>query len=124
MYDRLVHLACGVLLYPVLLRLFHVWLPGAKPFMLFLLVVQFIMATSLIYEWLEWLIAIGLSPEEAENYNGQQGDMWDAHKDMLLATVGAAGYGLLDLCYKSLAKIPQPESDHTSKDSIQANREP
>jgi putative membrane protein len=124
MYDRLVHLACGVLLYPVLLRLFHVWLPGAKPFMLFLLVVQFIMATSLIYEWLEWLIAIGLSPEEAENYNGQQGDIWDAHKDMLLATVGAAGYGLLDLCYKSLAKIPQPESDHTSKDSIQANREP
>jgi len=124
MYDRLVHLACGVLLYPVLLRLFHVWLPEAKPFMLFLLVVQFIMATSLIYEWLEWLIAIGLSPEEAENYNGQQGDMWDAHKDMLLATVGAAGYGLLDLCYKSLAKIPQPESDHTSKDSIQANREP
>lgn len=113
MYDRLVHLACGVLLYPVLLRLFQVWLPEAKPFMLFLLVVQFIMATSLIYEWLEWLIAIGLSPEEAENYNGQQGDMWDAHKDMLLATVGAAGYGLLDLCYsrKSLAKIPQPESD-------------
>ncbi|WP_349926980.1 DUF2238 domain-containing protein [Acinetobacter sp. A1-4-2] len=124
MYDRLVHLACGVLLYPVLLRLFHVWLPEAKPFTLFLLVVQFIMATSLIYEWLEWLIAIGLSPEEAENYNGQQGDMWDAHKDMLLATVGAAGYGLLDLCYKSLAKIPQPESDHTSKDSIQANRKP
>ena len=114
MYDRLVHLACGVLLYPVLLRLFHVWLPEAKPFTLFLLVVQFIMATSLIYEWLEWLIAIGLSPEDAENYNGQQGDVWDAHMDMLLATLGAASYGLLHLCWcrcKSLAKIPQPESD-------------
>ena len=114
MYDRLVHLACGVLLYPVLLRLFHVWLPEAKPFKLFLLVVQFIMATSLIYEWLEWLIAIGLSPEDAENYNGQQGDVWDAHMDMLLATLGAASYGLLHLCwcrYKSLAKVPQPESD-------------
>ena len=114
MYDRLVHLACGVLLYPVLLRLFHVWLPEAKPFTLFLLVVQFIMATSLIYEWLEWLIAIGLSPEDAENYNGQQGDVWDAHMDMLLATLGAASYGLLHLCwcrYKSLAKVPQPESD-------------
>ena len=114
MYDRLVHLACGVLLYPVLLRLFHVWLPEAKPFTLFLLVVQFIMATSLIYEWLEWLIAIGLSPEDAENYNGQQGDVWDAHMDMLLATLGAASYSLLHLCwcrYKSLAKVPQPESD-------------
>ena len=114
MYDRLVHLACGVLLYPVLLRLFHVWLPEAKPFTLFLLVVQFIMATSLIYEWLEWLIAIGLSPEDAENYNGQQGDVWDAHMDMLLATLGAVSYGLLHLCwcqYKNLAKVPQPESD-------------
>ncbi len=43
--------------------------------------------TSLFYEWIEWLIAIGLSPEEAENYNGQQGDIWDTHKDMLLATL-------------------------------------
>lgn len=33
--------------------------------------------------------AIGLSPEDAENYNGQQGDMWDAHKDMALALIGA-----------------------------------
>ena len=28
-------------------------------------------------------------PEAAESYNGQQGDVWDAHADMLLATVGA-----------------------------------
>ncbi len=83
------------------------------------------MATSLIYEWLEWLIAIGLSPEEAENYNGQQGDMWDAHKDMLLATVGAAGYGLLDLCYKKLSRKYRNQKVTTrAKDSIQANREP
>jgi len=45
--------------------------------------------TSVIYEWLEWLVAISLSPQDAEAYNGQQGDMWDAHKDMLLATLGA-----------------------------------
>ena len=34
--------------------------------------------------------------------------------DMLLATLGAASYGLLHLCwcrYKSLAQVPQPESD-------------
>ncbi len=113
MYDRLVHIAFGLLLYPFFYRLFQVWLPPLKSTVLFLLVIQFVITTNLLYEWLEWLIAIGLSPEEAENYNGQQGDMWDAHKDMLLATVGAAGYGLLDLCYSSkiLAKIPQPESD-------------
>ena len=95
MYDRLVHLAYGIFLYPFFYRLFQVWLPTLSAKVLFLLVVQFVMATSLFYEWIEWLIAIGLSPEEAENYNGQQGDIWDAHKDMLLATLGAIITGSL-----------------------------
>lgn len=97
MYDRLVHLAYGVLLYPLIYRVFQVWLPTARPFTLFLLVIQFVMTSSVFYELIEWAIAIGLSPEEAENYNGQQGDMWDAHKDMLLATIGAIIYGLAAL---------------------------
>lgn len=89
MFDRFVHLAYGLLLYPVFYRLFQVWIPQQKPLTIFLLVIQFVMAGSLIYEWLEWFIAIRLSAEDAENYNGQQGDIWDAHKDMLLATIGA-----------------------------------
>ena len=97
MFDRFVHLAFGLLLYPVFYRLFQVWLPQQKPFTVFLLVIQFVMATSLIYEWIEWLIAIGLSPDQAESYNGQQGDMWDAHKDMFLATVGSMFTGALML---------------------------
>ncbi len=100
MYDRLVHLAYGVLLYPLIYRVFQVWLPTARPFTLFLLVIQFVMASSVFYELIEWAIAIGLSPEEAENYNGQQGDMWDAHKDMLLATIGAIIYGVAALIKK------------------------
>ncbi|MDS7927707.1 DUF2238 domain-containing protein [Acinetobacter sp. V115_6] len=101
MYDRLVHLAYGIFFYPLTYRVFQVWLPSVKPFSLFLLVVQFVMASSVLYELIEWAIAIGLSPEEAENYNGQQGDMWDAHKDMLLATIGAIFYGLLALMLPS-----------------------
>lgn len=97
MYDRFVHFAYGLLLYPFFLRLFQVWLPQLSQKVLFLLVVQFVMATSLFYEWIEWFIAIGLSPEEAENYNGQQGDIWDAHKDMLLATIGSIITGLIML---------------------------
>lgn len=97
MYDRLVHLTYGLLLYPFFLRIFQVWLPQLSPKSLFILVVQFVMATSLLYEWIEWLIAIGLSPEEAENYNGQQGDIWDAHKDMLIATIGSIITGLIML---------------------------
>jgi len=97
MYDRLVHFAYGLLLYPFVYRCFQVWLPDTKPFSLFLLVIQFIMASSVFYELLEWGLSIGLSPEDAENYNGQQGDMWDAHKDMLLATIGAILMGMIQL---------------------------
>lgn len=52
----------------------------------------------MIYELIEWGIAFGLSPEAAENYNGQQGDMWDAHKDMFLASVG----GLLSYLFLAI----------------------
>ena len=97
MYDRLVHIAFGLLLYPFFYRLFQVWLPALKPYVLFLLVVQFVMASSLVYEWIEWWIALGLSPEQAENYNGQQGDTWDAHMDMFLATLGAIFTGVICL---------------------------
>ncbi len=75
MYDRFVHLAYGLLLYPFFYRLFQVWLPQLSKLTLFLLVIQFVMASSLIYEWIQWFIAMGLSPEDAENYNGQQGDI-------------------------------------------------
>lgn len=100
MFDRFVHFFYGLFLYPIFYRLFQVWLPSLKPKVLFLLIIQFVMASSLIYEWIEWWIAIGLSPEEAENYNGQQGDMWDANKDMFLATIGAIFTGLLMLKQK------------------------
>lgn len=97
MYDRLVHLVYGLFLYPFFYRLFQVWLPALTHKALFLITVQFTMASSLFYEWIEWWIAIGLSPEQAENYNGQQGDIWDAHKDMFLATIGAIFTGLVML---------------------------
>ena len=100
MYDRFVHLAYGLLLYPFFYRLFQVWLPQLSKLTLFLLVIQFVMASSLIYEWIEWFIAMGLSPEDTENYNGQQGDIWDAHQDMLLATVGAIITGIACLLKK------------------------
>ena len=104
MYDRFVHFAYGLLLYPFFYRCFEFFFPKSKPVAIFLLVVQFVMASSLVYELIEWWIAIGLSPEDAENYNGQQGDIWDAHKDMFLATLGSILIGLLHL-YKEKTLI-------------------
>ena len=53
------------------------------------------MASSLIYEWLEWWIALSLFLTAAEKYNGQQGDIWDM--DMLLTTLGAIITGIVQL---------------------------
>src|SRR5699024_8329943 len=40
MYDRLVHLSYGILLYPFFYRLFKVWLPSLKASVILLLVIQ------------------------------------------------------------------------------------
>ncbi|HEY4310254.1 MAG TPA: DUF2238 domain-containing protein [Pirellulales bacterium] len=87
-YDRLVHFCYGLMLVLVVrdvldksLRMPRAW--GIT------LAIGAILASSALYELLEWLIAIALSPDQAEAYNGQQGDMWDAQKDMALALAGA-----------------------------------
>ena len=86
--DRLIHLLFGICFAPATLTYLRQRWP-LSPRQGFVLTVMAIMCVSLVYEWLEWAIALTLSPEAAESYNGQQGDLWDAHADMLLATVGA-----------------------------------
>lgn len=88
-FDRLIHFLYGVCFTPALAQLArHAW-PALRGGQAFALAVMAVMCSSLVYEWLEWGIALGLSPEAAEAYNGQQGDAWDAHADMLLATIGS-----------------------------------
>jgi len=52
--------------------------------------VLFVGLVSAAYEIFEWLLTIVVAPEMAADYNGQQGDPWDAQKDMAMALVGAA----------------------------------
>lgn len=88
-FDRLIHFLYGVCFTPALVQLVrHAW-PRLRFGHAFTLAVMTIMCSSLVYEWFEWGIALALSPDAAEAYNGQQGDPWDAHADMLLATLGS-----------------------------------
>lgn len=89
MFDRLIHFCYGLLLYPFFFAVTRFYFSELKPSKLHFLVILWVMASSMLYELIEWWIALALSPEQAENYNGQQGDMWDAHKDMFLASVGS-----------------------------------
>ncbi|TQV61651.1 MAG: DUF2238 domain-containing protein [Sulfurovum sp.] len=86
-FDRLIHLFYGICITPFIISHFSNVKKVEKK-TAFWIAIGLIVITSVIYEWLEWLVAISLSPHDAEAYNGQQGDMWDAHKDMLLATLG------------------------------------
>ncbi len=47
------------------------------------------MSTSAIYELIEWGAAEVFGGDLGAAFLGTQGDVWDAHKDMALASLGA-----------------------------------
>jgi putative membrane protein len=86
-YDRVVHLAFGLLLaYPLREVLRHqlrrpaLASPGA---------VAAVLALSGAYEVLEWAAARLAAPETAARFVGAQGDVWDAQQDVALAWGGS-----------------------------------
>ena len=87
-YDRVVHLAYGLLVtYPCFEMLERYARPvGAWSYVL---APALIMASSLVYEVLEWWASHVLGKGQGAAYLGAQGDEWDAQKDMALATLGA-----------------------------------
>ena len=88
-FDRMVHFSFGLLLFPFIYQLTRRLLKDLKPVYALLFAWLAIQSASMIYELFEWFLSLVLSPENAENYNGQQGDMWDAQKDMALALGGS-----------------------------------
>jgi len=87
-YDRLIHFLFGFLILIPLQEIFQ-RNPDIKRGTGLLLAFLSILSLSMLYEVFEWMLSIVLSPDAAEAYNGQQGDYWDAQKDMALALLGA-----------------------------------
>jgi putative membrane protein len=69
-YDRLVHFK------------FPTWVSWSLP-------VEITLSISGLYELIEWAVADLFFPAQGDAYLGTQGDIWDAQKDMFLATLGA-----------------------------------
>lgn len=90
-YDRLVHLSFGLLLVHPTRELLARAFPELRPRDLRLLVgaVVVIAVLSKLYELLEWIFTLVMTEDAAALYNGEQGDVRDAHKDMTLALLGA-----------------------------------
>ena len=87
-YDRIVHFCYGLLLaYPI--RELFLRIADVKGFWGYFLPVVFTMAASMFYELIEWAAAEWFGGELGIAFVGAQGDIWDAQKDMWLATLGA-----------------------------------
>jgi putative membrane protein len=87
-YDRAVHFSYGLLLaYPV--REVYLRVADARGFWGYFLPLDLTMSTSMIYELIEWGAAVVFGGDVGQSYLGTQGDEWDAHKDMALASLGA-----------------------------------
>ena len=97
-YDRLVHFSFGLLIaYPV--REIFMRIANAKGFWSYYFPFDVMMAFSMVYELLEWGVAIMFGGELEMTYLGTQGDIWDAHKDMLLASLGGLITMFIVGCY-------------------------
>jgi putative membrane protein len=88
-YDRVVHFSFGFLLaYPI--RDMLVNRMNIKSKWQYLLPVEIILSLASIFELIEWGVEACTPKAIGESYVATQGDPFDAHKDIVLAVLGAA----------------------------------
>jgi putative membrane protein len=87
-FDRVVHFSYGLLLaYPM--REVFLRVVTLRGFWGYFFPLDMTMSTSMIYELIEWGAAALFGGDLGQAFLGTQGDVWDAHKDMALASSGA-----------------------------------
>ncbi|WP_455379247.1 DUF2238 domain-containing protein [Petrachloros mirabilis] len=87
-FDRIAHFAYGFLMtYPA--RELLVRAAGVRRWWSDYLAVSVIVALSGLFEIVEAIVAVIVSPELGSLYLGTQGDEWDAQKDMAAAFAGS-----------------------------------
>jgi len=96
-YDRLVHFSFGLVMFPYFEYLCQRWIKASR-LVSVAVAWLWIQTGSMIYELFEWLLTVVMTSEEADYYNGQQGDIWDAQKDMALAMLGSTMMLLWNYC--------------------------
>jgi putative membrane protein len=62
----------------------------ASPRVSWLLPIEIAFSFGTLFELIEWGVSEVTTKETGETYVATQGDVWDAHKDILLAAIGAA----------------------------------
>ncbi len=108
-YDRIVHFSFGFLLaYPMrelflIYYKFPTWVSWALP-------IEITLSISAFYELIEWAVADVFFPAQGDAYLGTQGDIWDAQKDIFLATLGAILATTIVSILKKVFKLHRKEN--------------
>ena len=85
-FDRIVHFSYGLLLaYPI--RELFLRIGNVRGFWGYFLPLDLTMSTSMLYELIEWAAAEYFGGDLGMAYLGTQGDVWDAQKDMAMASL-------------------------------------
>ncbi|MBL7724847.1 MAG: DUF2238 domain-containing protein [Chitinophagaceae bacterium] len=87
-YDRIVHFSFGLFMaYPFRELLVNRF--GVSRKASWLLPIEIAFSFGTIFELIEWGVSVVTTKETGETYVATQGDVWDAHKDIALAALGA-----------------------------------
>lgn len=100
-YDRIVHFSFGLFMaYPFRELLINKFKVSSRAS--WILPVEIAFSLGTVFELIEWGVSVVTSKETGETYVATQGDVWDAHKDILLAAAGAALCMLITYAVSSL----------------------
>jgi len=106
-YDRLVHFSFGLLLgYPI--REVFLRLVRARGFWAYYFPLDVTLAFSALYEIIEMVVAMVVSPGAGDAYLGTQGDPFDGIRDMAMAFLGS----VLCMCAVAVARKMTGKGPH------------
>jgi putative membrane protein len=103
-YDRFIHFLFGLLFSPYVFYIVKKLLVTKDLRWILFVTWLTIQTISMFYELFEWALTLVMTSDAAEYYNGQQGDMWDAHKDMSLALLGSIIFVMYVIIRKNFFK--------------------
>jgi putative membrane protein len=87
-YDRVAHFMLGFLMAIPIREILLRYIKTSRRWLAFL-TAAIVLAIGAFYEFIEWWVAVLVTPQLGDAFLGTQGDIWDSHWDMFLALVGA-----------------------------------
>jgi len=87
-YDRVAHFMLGFLLGLPIREILTHFISASRRWLNFL-TATVVLAIGAFYEFIEWWVAVLVTPDLGDKFLGTQGDIWDTHWDMFLALIGA-----------------------------------